>query len=158
MKREFIDENEDLIQKEKQLKKQNKITSILIIILLVVAIILAFEGYTGKRSSWFFNDVLHIGMEDEKIIQDTTIVKEDDSPIFELKNQVDGGSTNYIFKLSGSDWTILETDKITGSNVLNVDISSHLGVGSTEVTLVTEFYGSFGNLIESCEQKFTITK
>lgn len=159
MKRQFIDENNDLIKKEKKLKKWNKITNILVVVLLIVAVVLAFEGYTGKRSSWFFNDILHIGMEeDETPTQNTAITKEDDSPVFELKNQVDNGSTNYIFKLSDSGWTILETGKVKGNDTLNVDISNHLGVGQTEVTLVTELYGNFGNLIDSYEQEFTITK
>ena len=159
MKRQFIDENKDLIQKEKKLKKSKKISSILKVVLLVVALILAFEGYMGKRSSWFFNDVLHISIKENEIpTQNTAIIEEDTSSIFELNNQVDDGSTNYIFKLSSNNWTILETGKIVENDILNVDISSYLGVGCTEVTLVTEFYGSFGNLLESSEQKFTITK
>lgn len=165
MKRQFIEENSDLIEKERKLKRTNRITSVLILILLVVALVIGYQGFSGKRDSWFFKDILGINSSEigvsteatEEVTETTEETEETTSSVFELTNEVDGGSTNYIFKSADSNWTILETGKISGNDSLEVDLKNHIGVGSTDVILVTEYYGGFGNLMDSKEERFLIT-
>ena len=63
MAREYIVENEDLIKKEKKLKRNNRISNVILAILVMIAITVGYLGYTGKIDSWFFKDVVDIETE-----------------------------------------------------------------------------------------------
>lgn len=161
MKREHIVENNDLIKKEKKLKRQNFLSNLLIIVLLIVAISIAYKGYIGEKDSWFFKNYLDIDntSEEEEIIdKESEVVKEENSTVYLFSNKVTGGYTKYVITNAESGWSIYETDLLSDqSGVLEIDLAKFTGVGDTKAILTTEYYGGFGNLIDSEEEEIVIS-
>lgn len=160
MRREHIVENNDLIKKEKKLKRSNLLFDLLIVVLLIVAIGIAYKGYTGEKDSWFFKNYLDIDntSEDKQIIdKDSEVVREENSTVYLFTNKVTGGYTKYIVTNAESGWSIFETDLLSGkSGVLEIDLGKFTGVGETKAILTTEYYGGFGNLIDSENEEIVI--
>lgn len=157
MKREYIVENNDLIKKEKKLKRKNFFSNLIIVILALVAIYLGIQGYTNERDSWFFQNYINTEATETTETSTTDLSDGTVSAQFSFINLVKGGYTKYVFKNAETDWVIFETNLLSNTEeALMVDISNHLGAGETKAIMITEYYGGFGNLVDSESKEIVI--
>lgn len=156
MSREYKKENRDLISKERKLKRNNFFTNLIIVILLVVIFAVAKDGFNGNRDSWFFKDYMNIESTESTEVEELD-VEEKTSSKFIFKNLVEGGYTKYIFKNAESNWGIFDSGLLSDeSEPLEIDLAKYLGAGDTKVIMTVEYYGGFGNLMDSKSEELII--
>lgn len=156
LSREHKKENNDLISKERKLKRKNFFSNLIIVILIIVVFAVAKDGFNGKRDSWFFKDFMNIESTESTEVEELD-VDETASSKFIFKNLVEGGYTKYIITNAESNWGIFDSGLLSDeSEPVEVDLANSLGVGDTKVIITTEYYGGFGNLVDSKSVEKTI--